>query len=625
MNLQQLHAGGIQASQEGRHGDAVTLLEQLVALAPSEPTYHANLGLALVRAGQPGRGAGCYQVAVALRPGHAPTLAKLGRALAAAGQEREAIAVFRRALAVDSGDPDTWNALGAACANAGRLEEACGSFERAIELDPSHDEAIANLLAATLQLAEADVAQQNWAGAAAHFERAARLDPRNAEYPFNSGCALMALGRSDEAAQFYRRSLVLEPNHPKALNNLGNVLVAKGRFMEAVGYFEGAIAADPTYLQARYNLANTWQQRGETDLALSLYRDLLAADPTHADALNNTGSLLLSQANPEGALAAFEAALQAQPGHLDAAWNRALAQLSMGNFADGWKNYEVRLQRPNRPVQHDQIRPWRGENLQDKTILVWAEQGLGDTLQFLRYLPLVKQAGARVVFECQARLKPLLAGVPGIDELYARPEPLPAVDFQVPLMSLPAVTQTTVIPPPAMLPMPATVKERWRAEMQGLPEPRIGLCWLANPKSPSGALRSAPLAQLLTLTDVAGASFVSLQREIAPSDAVALRAHGVVELEQDGDTIADTAAIVSELDLVVSVDTMIAHLAATLNRPTYLLLPFAADWRWTYSGETSAWYPSVRLFRQATPGDWKELFGRLKQVLAEWLHSSKPA
>lgn len=624
MNLQELHMNGIQASQEGRHGDAVTLLEQLVALAPSEPTYYANLGLALVRAGQPDRGAGCYQVAVNLRPGHAPTLAKLGRALAAAGQEREAIAVFRRALAVDSGDPDTWNALGAACANAGRLEEACGSFERAIELDPAHDEAIANLLTATLQLAEADVAQQNWAGAAAHYERAARMDPRNAEYPFNSGCALMALGRLDEAAQCYRRSLAVEHNHPRALNNLGNVLVAGGRLIEAVGYFEGAIQADPAYLQARYNLANTWQQRGEADLALSLYRDLIAKDPNHADAHNNTGSLLLSQAQPAAALAAFEAALRAQPDHLDAAWNRALAQLSMGNFAEGWKNYEVRLRRPNRPVHHDEIRQWRGEDIEGKTILVWAEQGLGDSLQFLRYLPLVKQAGARVVFECQARLKPLLADMPGIDELYARPEPLPAVDFQVPLMSLPAVTQTAVIPPPAVLPVPTAAQQRWRAEVQRLAGPRIGLCWLANPKSPSGALRSAPLAHLLALTDIPGATFVSLQREVAPSDAAALRSHGVVQLEQDGDTIADTAAIIQELDLVISVDTMIAHLAATLNRPTCLLLPFAADWRWTYSGETTAWYPSARLFRQRTPGDWKELVGRLKQVLTEWLHSSKP-
>jgi tetratricopeptide (TPR) repeat protein len=624
MNLQELHVSGIQASQEGRHGDAVALLERLVALAPVEPTYHANLGLALVRAGEPGRGASSYQVAVELRPGHGPTLAKLGRALAAAGQEREAIAVFRRALAVDSGDPDTWNALGAACANAGRLDEACGSFERAIELDPNHDEAVANLLAATLQQAEADVAQQNWAGAATQYERAARLDPGNAEYPFNSGCALMALGRLDEAAQCYRRSLAIETNHPKTLNNLGNVLVAKGRLIEAVGYFERAIEADPAYLQARYNLANTWQQRGEVDLALSLYRSLIAEDPTHADAQNNTGSLLLSQANPASALAAFEAALRAQPDHLDAAWNRALAQLSMGNFDDGWKNYESRLERPNRPVHHDEIRQWRGEDLQGKAILVWAEQGLGDTLQFLRYLPLVKQAGARVVFECQARLKALLAGVPGIDELYARPEPLPGVDFQIPLMSLPAVTQTNAIPPPAPLPVPESVRERWHAEVRKLPGLRIGLCWLANPKSPSGALRSAPLGQLLTLAEIPGATFVSLQREISPADSATLRAHGVVELEQEGNTLADTAAIIGELDLVISVDTMIAHLAATLNRPTYLLLPFAADWRWTYSGETTAWYPSARLFRQPAPGDWKGLFARTRQVLAEWLHSSKP-
>lgn len=624
MNFQQLHAGGIQASQEGRHSDAVAILEQLVALAPSEPTYHANLGLALVRAGHPGRGAGSYRVAVELRPGHAPTLAKLGRALAASGQEPDAIVIFRRALAVDPGDPDTWNALGAASANAGRLEEACGCFERALELDPNHDEAVANFLAATLQLADGDVAGQRWAAAAAQYQRATRLDPANSGHSFNRGCALMAVSQWEEAAQCYRRCLALQPAHPKALNNLGNVLVTQGRLIEAVGYFERAIDADPSYLQAKYNLANTWQQRGEVDLALALYRDLVAIDPNHADAHNNTGSLLLSRAKPAQALAAFETALRAQPDHLDAAWNRALAQLSMGNFADGWKNYEVRLQRPNRPVHHDEIPQWRGEHLPGKTILVWAEQGLGDTLQFLRYLPLVKEVGAKIVFECQARLKPLLAEVPGIDELYARPEPLPAVDVQIPLMSLPALTHSAAIPAPIALPIPGAARERWRAEVRKSPGPRIGLCWSANPKSPSGGLRSIPLADVLTLAGIPEATFFSLQRDISPSDAAAIKAHGVVDLEQEGNTVADTAALVSELDLVISVDTMVAHLSATLNRPTFVLLPFAADWRWTYSGEETAWYPSARLLRQKTPGGWAELMGRTRQVLLECLHSFKP-
>lgn len=624
MNLSDLHACGIRASQEGRHYEAVAILEEVVTLAPGEPTYHANLGLALVRNGELDRGARSYQTAVDLRPGHAPTLAKLGRALAASGQEREAIATFRRALAVDSEDADTWNALGAACANASRVEEACGSFERALELDPDHDEAAANLLAGCLHLAGADVAQQRWASAAGHFQRAARLDPRNPEYPFNSGCALMALDRMDEAAACYRICIELHPTHSRALNNLGNILVSKGKSIEAVGYFERAIQADPAYLQAAYNLANTWQQRGESELALSLYRNVVANDPGHADSHNNIGSLLLSQAKPLEAIAAFEAALQAEPNHLDAAWNRALAHLSLGNFEEGWRSYDVRLQRPNRVIHHDGIPQWQGEDITGKTVLVWAEQGLGDTIQFLRFLPSLKERGARIVFECQARLKPLLVGHPAIDALYARPEPLPPVDVQIALMSLPALLHSTTIPSLVLLSADAAARQRWRAEVGKWPGPRIGLCWAANPKSPSVALRSVPLADLLALTTVPGATFFSLQRGISSADAALLAAHGVVQLEGDEHTVADTAAIAAELDLVISVDTMVAHLAATLSRPTFILLPFAADWRWTFSGEQTAWYPSATLLRQNAPGDWKALLSRTTQVLAEWLDSSRP-
>lgn len=624
MNLNELQLRGIQASQQGLHDEAVRLLEQAVALAPEDAASHANLALALVRGGRTKQGIQSYQMALRLRPAHAPTLAKLGRALAAEGDLPAALTAFRRALELQPDDADTWNALGAACANDGKLKEACGYLEQALQLRPSHPEARFNLRAAYEQLCHTAIKQGCWDEASLLYARLSILDPTDAELLYNRGCALLQLERWDEAADSFQSALLWNPSHTRSLNNLGHIQAMKGNLDSAIPWFERALAIDPSYSQAKYNLAHSHQRAGRLDTALVLYRELIAAGAAHADCHNNLGSLLLSLAQPKEALHEFESALTLQPDHYEAAWNRALAQLSLGDFENGWRNYEIRLQRSNRIVHHDELPPWRGEDLGGRRILVWAEQGLGDTVQFARYLPLVKNLGAWVAFEVQDRLQPVYQSCSAIDALLLRPETPPTVDYQVALMSLPNrfATRSESIPPPLAPIVDPHRRNAWRQRLGSTAQPRVGLCWAANPTSPSGALRSIGLKTLLALTAVPGISYLSLQRPLMPADTQLLSEHGIACPEQDQHSLADTVAIIDNLDLVVTVDTLIAHLAASLGKPTWILLPFAADWRWTYHGEHTRWYPSARLFRQPEAGAWQHVINRVMGELDQWRQRS---
>lgn len=618
MTEAQLQNAAVSASNTGRHEDAVTIFRQLIDLRPADPAYHANLGLAFVRAGNSPAALLSYRTAVSLRPNHAPTLAKLGRVLASVGDQAEAQSTFRRAIAIDPGNADTWNALGAINATSGDFDSAGAMFRRTLELDPTHDEARDNLVGVLLRLGEKAVSESRWDAAVETFEEGIRLNPNSFDCHYNRALALAGTKKLDDALAGYRRALVLRPNDPKALNNIGHVLLAQGKPEEAFASLQLALAADPDYLGALYNLGATRQHQGRYAEAGAYYEEVLRREPTHADTLSNIGSMLLAQAKPEEAIPYFDQAISSAAEHYDARWNRALSLLSAGHYREGWEAYEVRLSRKNQHIQHNERPRWQGEEIAGRPILVWAEQGLGDTVQFLRFLQPLRDLGAEILFECQDRVLPLAACVPTLHKLLKRSDTPPPFDYQIPLMSLPAVLGIELgnLPAPTEFQIPAERVAKWAHVSNNQPSLKVGFCWAGNPHHPTGASRQIPLAALSSLTQVVGCRFFSLQRGSQENleEATSL---GICNIETDDNDILDTAAIIKHLDVVITVDTMIAHLAASLGTPTWVLLPFAADWRWLIQREDSPWYPATQLFRQRQANDWESAILKVEHALKE--------
>lgn len=595
-----LHTEAVAASQAGRAQEAARLFGEAAALAPDVASLHANHGLARARLGEWDAAIAAYRTSLALSPSHAPTLAKLGRALSAAGQAPEAIAVLEQSCLADPTDSDHANALGAALAQAGQPDRARVAWQRAVSLDPTHAEAWRNW-----GLLEAEAEQ--WEQAARALARAVELEP-DAVASYRLGVALARLGRLDEAAVAYRRALALDASLAEAWNNLGHVTAQQGRPEEALAPLTEALKRRPDYLEARYNLGVTLQSLGRIAEARESYQTVLAAAGPHADAFNNLGGLCLTEARPDLAVPLYERALLTDNAHPEARWNLGLAQLATGNWAKGWKNYEAR--RVARP--YPAARAWRepGQAVAGRRLLLWCEQGLGDSIQFLRYVAPVRALGAAsIAVECPERLAPLFRLAAGIDAVMVR-ETRPAAedtyDLHASLMSLPYLLGTTpcTVPPPG----PAY------ALTPQIPADRrsIGIVWGGNPVNKAGRDRSMPLTVLAEA--LAGiAPLISLQHG---EQCAELAACAVPVLVPESNDMVSTAALVAGLDTVITVDTMMAHLAGTVCPGRVLtLLPFAADWRWMTARADTPWYPNTQLVRQASPGDWASVGAKVRALL----------
>jgi len=623
------HQLGLAEAALGQMPAAIAHFEQAVALRPLAPTFRSNLALACGMAGDWARAAAEYRRAVEIRPGHAASLAKLGRALARTGLLGDAIGWLERA--VDRApNADNWNALGATLAQAGRLEQAAVSLGAALEADASHEEARGNLeqlARLALRRGASHAENEGWSEAAADFELACRANPRSDEAHFHAGLAHSALGDLPQARRSYQAAATLRPGYAEAWNNWAHVELALGDTVRALELARRATTERPAYTDAHYNMGVILQELDQPEQAAASYRRVLVLDPARADAHNNLGSLALGRNHWPQAIESFDRAIAISPGHIDARWNRALALLMLGCWRDGWQAYEARLEREEYRARHFAARRWQGEDLTGRSILIWAEQGLGDTIQFLRLLPTVAARASSVWIECQPRLKPLLACA-GLNVI-GKGEPLPATDFEVPLISLPWLTglePDTVPPPFSDYRLPEERLASWRALIgDAETELRVGLVWGAQAANVAGRSRSMKLTALEPLSQLAGVRLISLQHGAQASELAGCA--WVERFDEPVGDILDTAALMSNLDLVITVDTMTAHLAGSLGVPVWTMLPFAADWRWLQTGEPQAaesvggtptiWYPSMRLFRQPRRGDWPGLVEQVRQALAQ--------
>jgi tetratricopeptide (TPR) repeat protein len=452
---------------------------------------------------------------------------------------------------------------------------------------------------------------------ALHFLSAAlKVNAGSSDAMANLGMALDASGRHDEAISSFRHALQLAPDHPEILFNLGNVYLKLGRIAEAVASYDAVLANEPTHVGTLVNRGNALLRLNRPDEALASYDNALTLLPGHPQILTNRGHTHRRLDRPLAALADFDAALAAAPQFAEAHFEAGMTHLSLGDFAVGWKEYEWRWN-TEAFAGHRRQYPaprWRGEPaISGKTILLHAEQGFGDTIQFIRYAQLLARRGANVVCEVQPELQPLLSQLADV-EIIVRGAPLPAFDLHCPLLSLPLAFGTQPETIPADVPYLAAPPERleyWRERLPAGPR-RVGFVWSGSPSHKNDSSRSIPLARLAACFAKMPIQCVSLQSELRAADREVLQ--HLPDLVHLGDLVrdfADSAAIVALLDVVVSVDTAAAHLAGAIGRPVVILLPHAADFRWMRGRQDSAWYPTAKLLRQPAFGDWDSVIARL--------------
>jgi tetratricopeptide (TPR) repeat protein len=534
------------------------------------------------------------------------------------GRLREAEKLYARVLKAAPDQFDALHLLGLAKAQGGQMGEAHRLISGALKLNPKMPDAWVNL-ANVLHALKRDTEALDC------LDKALALRPGDANALQSRGNALLALGRPQEALACFDEVLARNPRHGEARLNRGSALAGLGRTAPALADFDAALALMPGHPAALYNRGNALAALGRYDEALAAFDRALAAAPGHGNAWNNRGRALQALDRHAEAVASFDKAIELQKDNADAHFNRALSLLTLGDLARGFEQYEWRWQRSGmRDTRRGYGKPlWLGEYpLARKTILLHAEQGLGDTIQFARYAPRLARAGATVVLEVQPELKNLLAGVEGVASCHARGDQLPAYDVHCPLGSLPLAFKTEPASIPADIPYLRADQGRlaqWRARIDDLPGKRITIAWAGNASHANDRNRSIDLKLLEPLLALEGTSFLSIQRELRGDDAETLaRLSNVRHLGGEFADMADTAAIAALTDLTISVDTSVVHLAGALGRPVWVMLPFAPDWRWTLSGGNCPWYPQARLFRQPALGDWPGAIAALRAELARF-------
>ncbi|TWJ18878.1 tetratricopeptide repeat protein [Geobacter argillaceus] len=440
-----------------------------------------------------------------------------------------------------------------------------------------------------------------------------------AKQELSEGIRLHLEGNLPEALACYSRALNCSPDNPEILLPIGAVLHDLDRYDEALAVYQRIMDLLPASAALYHNRGNTLLALDRFEEAIDSYARALALMPEDAEALVTMGTAFEQLGRYDAAMKCYEEALKRVPACAEAHWNLALALLRRGEYLRGWEEFGWRWQKKGYPTRWREFpaQMWDGRPLHGRTILIHAEQAFGDTIQFARYLPLVALRGGTVIVECPQPLAPLLETIQGVTQVVTAGTPLPHADFHLPLMSLPQLFATTPETIPDQTPYlfpPQERLHRWQARIGSDQRPRIGFVW-AGRKSPDPH-RSCRLSDLVPLANSANASIYSLQvGEGADQAANPPAGMDLIDLTGNISDFADTAALIAQLDLVISIDTAVAHLAAAMGKRTFILLPFAPDWRWMLGRNDSPWYPTVRLFRQTEPGDWQGVIGRVMEEL----------
>jgi tetratricopeptide (TPR) repeat protein len=610
---------GLALGAQGRLMEASACYKTLIALAPDNADAHNNLGNIQRDLGDTAGAAASLTRAIALRPDYAEAYNNLGNVLRDQNLLDDAEIRFRQAIGINPGFVQAFNNLGNVLKDRSRLDEAVAACRQAIALAPSYAEAhntLGNALRAQELPDEATVC----------YRTATALKNDLPEAHKNLGDMLELAGQSEQAAAHYRRALDLRPSFSEAYGGLGQTLLALDQIETAEAACRQAIQYDPALAAPHNTLGIILQRQGLLDDAAAAFQTALDLNPDLAETYANIGSLLLEQRRLPEAAAQCRTALYLKPNFAEAHFQLATLLLAQGQFEAGWQEYEWRwktafMRHNGPPLPQPQ---WRGEAAPGQTLLIRAEQGFGDALQFCRYAPLAAERGLHVILEVPKPLARLMQSLPGVASVVVSGDALPGFDLYCPMLSLPLAMGTTLDTIPAGGPyLRATEADiaAWDARMARGPSKalRVGLVWAGGTGTKTDSRRSLPASLLAPLCQMPGVQFFSLQKQ-AGSDAGVLP---LTDLMADVDDFADSAALIANLDLVIAVDTSVAHLAGALGKPVWLLDRFDAEWRWLTGRRDSPWYPTMRLYRQPARGDWDTVLAEVIQDLRTLAENDK--
>jgi tetratricopeptide (TPR) repeat protein len=609
---------GLALHQAGRLADAEKTYYQVLEIQPDHFDGLHLLGVIFHQRGNHAQAVRQIDVALTKRPNSSVALNSRGVALKELKRFEEALASFDRALTLQPNYAEAHSNRGVALHELKRFEEALASLDRALTLRPDYAEALFNHGVTLNDL-------KRFEEALSSYNRALALRPDYAEALSNRGATLKELKRFEEALASYDRALTVRPDFAETLSNRGVALKELARFEEALASYDQALTVRPDYAEALSNRGATLHELARFEEALASYDRALTIRPNYAEALFNRGATLSDLRQFEEALASYDRALTLRPDYADAHYNAALCRLLRGDFDRGWEKSEWRWEtRAAGNQKRNFAQPqWLGSNeITGKTILLHAEQGLGDTIQFCRYAPLVAERAARVVLEVQKPLYELMSTLPGNAQIVSRGDLLPDFDIHCPLLSLPLALATRLETVPSQTPYLRASSQAvmdWNARLGPNSRPRIGIAWSGRPMHKNDRNRSIGLSALLPLLDF-DAAYVSLQQDVRASDVAVLHERsGLLHFGDELKTFSDTAALMSNLDLIISVDTSVAHLAGALAKPVWILLPFIPDWRWLLDRDDSPWYPTARLFRQDDTREWDNAIVRVHAALHDFV------
>ena len=617
-----LHLLGVLMHQRGRSEEALALIARAVAANTRSADAHANQGRVLAALSRFETALASFDLALALNAEQAELLLQRGNVLQHLNRSAKALESLDRALVLRPQYPEALHNRGVILHALNRCEEALASYDRALALLPRNP-TVLNCRGATL--AELGRLEE----ALASYDEALARQPDFVDALYNRGNVLKKLNRLDEAVASCDRAIALRPDYAEAHYNRANALHGLQRFDEALKAYDRAIAARPDYAEARSNRGNVLHKLNWYEEALASFDRALSIRADLSNALNNRGLTLKEMTRFDEAQACFERALAVWPDNAEAHWNDALLRLLRGDYGRGWAKYEWRWNKaPMIHARRNFAQPlWLGDGaIAGKTVLLHGEQGLGDSIQFCRYVPLVAARGARVILEVQAPLRELMGSLEGAARVVTTGEPLPDFDLHCPLLSLPLAFRTlleTIPSASCYLRAPAQRLADWRARLAPWRRPLIGLTWAGNTAHKNDHNRSIGLRTLLSLLDNA-ATFVSLQKDNSAVNAATFdERRDILDFGDALGNFSDTAALIAQLDLVISVDTGVAHLAGALGKPVWVLLNHVPDFRWLLDRDDSPWYPTARLFRQDAARTWDGVIARVRDALSDFVESRR--
>lgn len=591
---------------------AAKMIARALSIDSRNPVYRANLGKVFLEMGRFEEAETELSTVVRVKPDLVDAHYGLGNLCVAQKRYDEAVGHYQRALKLTPRDACIRTNFGNAYLHQGKVDEAFAQYRQAIEFDPKNIDAYLNM--GTAYLGKGD-----WAEAMACYEQVLEIDPQHAMAYYNIGACNQRQKKYAEAQAAYEKALAIEPDSKTVTLNLIAVLRFQKLYADSEKYCRQMIAQHPEFAEGYCGVGDIYFDQNDLASAIEFYLKAIERKPDYAEAYSNLGCVYSKLARMDEAELYYNKAIACEPDHVNAHCNLAFLKLTLGDYESGLYHHEWRFRHSSGAAPLYPGEQWQGQKLNGERVLLYGEQGLGDSLQFLRYLPQVRQAGATVLLAIQHPLRRLVEQIEGIAEYYYPGDLFKPYDYQCALMSLPKAFHTTPEAIPAQVPYLKVPEEAQRAAdalawpAKGL---RVGLVWAGNPNHTNDYNRSIPLRELAPLWQVEGVHFYSLQMG-AGGAQLAEAAGPLIDLTPGIEDFADTAARLMQLDLLIAVDTSVVHMAGALGRPVWMMVPFVPDWRWFMDRSDSPWYPSMRLFRQEQMGDWASVVEPIRAALAE--------